>query len=566
MDIIHSTLKEKMIEKIDFLYGETNDVEEIYQQIEQIVAKYREKNKARKTSTSWVNEEDVMLITYGDSIREEGKPSLQTLKEFLVEYVDSVNAVHILPFYPYTSDDGFSVVDFRKIDQKLGSWHDVNELADQYDLMFDAVINHISKESDWFKGFLNNDPKYQEYFIEADPNLDYSEVTRPRALPLLTPFETDRGTQYVWTTFSGDQIDLNYKNPQLFLEIIDILNMYAENGAKYLRLDAIGFMWKKLGTSCINLKETHTIIKLIRDILEVSAPGTILITETNVPHEDNISYFGNGYDEAHMVYQFPLPPLTLFSFLTGNAGKLTEWAADLEPTTPETTYFNFLASHDGVGLRPTEGVLTDDERQLLVDTTIEHGGLVSYKDNGDGTKSPYELNINYLNALAHPDEKDDVKVKRFMAAHSILLAIEGVPGVYVHSLLGSENYYKGVEESNINRRINREKLDKDQLVNDLNEDTLKAKVFKELSHLIKLRRAQKAFHPNAEQKVLFLDDRVFSIIRKNKESGDTILVLVNVSTDLVHLNTNYTGKDLIRNVQIDGDIELTPNQFMWVRI
>src|SRR5690625_2389227 len=340
-----STFKDKIIEKLDFLYGNTNyDVEEIYKQIEEIINKYSGKGKS---DNSWVSEEDVMLITYGDSIREEGKPSLQTMKEFLVEYVDSVNAVHFLPFFPYTSDDGFSVVDFREIDPELGSWDDVNEIADQYELMFDAVINHISKESDWFKGFLNNDPKYQDYFVEADPNLDYSQVTRPRALPLLTPFDTDQGTKYMWTTFSDDQIDINYKNPKVLLEIIDILNMYAKNGAKYLRLDAIGFMRKKLGTSCIHLDETHALIKLMRDVLEVSAPGTILITETNVPHEDNISYFGNGYDEAHMVYQFPLPPLTLFSFLKGNAKKLTEWAASLEPTTTETSYFNFLASHDG---------------------------------------------------------------------------------------------------------------------------------------------------------------------------------------------------------------------------
>lgn len=559
-----STFKDKIIEKLDFLYGNTNhDVEEIYKQIEEIIDKY---SKGNKKDSSWVNEEDVILITYGDSIREEGKPALQTMKEFLVEYVDSVNAVHFLPFFPYTSDDGFSVVDFREIDSELGSWDDVNEIADQYDLMFDAVINHISKESDWFKGFLNNDPKYQDYFVEADPNLDYSQVTRPRALPLLTPFDTDQGTKYMWTTFSDDQIDINYKNPKVLLEIIDILNMYAKNGAKYLRLDAIGFMWKKLGTSCIHLDETHMLIKLMRDVLEVSAPGTILITETNVPHEDNISYFGNGYDEAHMVYQFPLPPLTLFSFLKGNAKKLTEWAASLEPTTTETSYFNFLASHDGVGLRPTEGILTDDERQFLVDTTTEHGGLVSYRDNGDGTKSPYELNVNYLNALVHPEKSDDVKVKRSLAAHSILLSIVGVPGVYVHSLLGSENDYQGVEESNINRRINREKLDKDQLVKDLNDDTLRAKVFNELSGLIKLRRTQKAFHPNAKQEVLFLDDRVFSIIRENEETGDTILVLVNVSNDIVYLNTEYTGKDLIRDIHIDRDIELSPDQFMWITL
>lgn len=564
MSLIRSNSKEKIIEKLHFLYGDKGyNINEIYQQIEQIVAKYQSNHSVQQ---EWVSEKDVMLITYGDSIKEQGKPPLQTLKEFLVEYVDSVNAVHILPFYPYTSDDGFSVVDYREIDPDLGEWEHVNQLSKYYHLMFDAVINHISKSSEWFKGFLNGDEKYKKYFIESDPNLDYSQVTRPRALPLLTSFDTLEGKKYVWTTFSDDQIDLNFKNPDLLLEILDILNMYVQNGAKYLRLDAIGFMWKELGTSCMHLEETHQLIKLIRDVLECSAPGTILITETNVPHKDNISYFGDGYDEAQMVYQFPLPPLTLFSFLTSNARKLSEWAASLDPTTSDTTYFNFLASHDGIGMRPTEGILTDNEKQFMVDKTIEHGGLVSYKDNGDGTKSPYELNINYLNALTHPDEMEDIKVRRFLAAQSILLSVVGVPGIYIHSLLGSENDYKGVKESGINRRINREKLNKSTLVEELKRDTLRAKVFNNLSQLIKLRRNQTAFHPNAKQEVLFLDDRVFSIIRSNEVTGDKILVLINVSDEKVLLKSDFEGEDIIHNQYFTSSIEILPNQTRWIKL
>lgn len=554
--------KENIIKKLQFLYKEKS--EEVYNEIEGIFEKYKNKSSSMKP---WVTENDVMLITYGDSIKESEKPPLQTLREFLVKYAnETITSVHILPFYPYTSDDGFSVVDYREINQELGDWQDVNGLAQNFDLMFDAVINHISKSSMWFQGYINGEEQYKDYFIEADPSLDYSKVTRPRALPLLTPFETSNGYKNIWTTFSDDQIDLNFKNPKVLLEILDILSMYATNGARFLRLDAIGFMWKKIGTSCMHLEETHTLIKLIREVLEVSAPGTILITETNVPHEDNISYFGNGFDEAQMVYQFPLPPLTLFSFLTGNAKKLSEWADSLEPTTSGTSYFNFLSSHDGIGMRPTEGILREDEKQFMVERTLAHGGRVSYKDNGDGTKSPYELNINYLDALTHPDDNDEVCVTKFMAAHTILLSVVGVPGIYIHSLLGSRNYYQGVEESGINRRINREKLNLEEVVTELESDSLRNKVFYSLSERIKLRRAQEAFSPNAKQKVLFFDDRVFSIVRYNEVTEDHITVLVNVSDQHVELrDTNILGKDIISNNQIRGNIVLQPYQSMWIK-
>lgn len=553
---------ESIIQKLELLYGDK--AKEVYQEIEKLMEKYSNANLSPKP---WVSEDDVMLITYGDSIKNDGEAPLQTLREFLVKYIkDVVSGVHILPFYPYTSDDGFSVVDYREIDPKLGSWSDVNDIAKDFDLMFDAVINHISKSSEWFQGYLKGDEKYKNFFIEADPSLDYSHVTRPRALPLLTPFDTSEGVKHIWTTFSDDQIDINFKNSKVLIEILDILNMYAVNGSRFLRLDAIGFMWKKIGTTCMHLDETHAIIKLIREVLELSAPGTILITETNVPHKDNISYFGNGYDEAQMVYQFPLPPLTLFSFHTRNASKLSEWAASLEPTTDATSFFNFLSSHDGVGMRPTEGILSEEEKQFMVDQTIAHGGRVSYKDNGDGTKSPYELNINYLDALTHPDEAQDVRVNKFLAAHTILLSVIGVPGIYIHSLLGSQNYHQGVEESGINRRINREKLNKDELFSELEADTLRNAIFSEFGARIKLRRAQKAFSPNAKQEVLFLDDRVFSIKRTNEETGDEIVVLVNVSNETINLETGYSGFDIIGSETVDNTVTLKPYQTMWIKI
>jgi glucosylglycerate phosphorylase len=561
LQVIDTEKQKSILDKLQLLYGEKS--EEVFRKIESIIEKYVDYKVVPKP---WVTENDVILITYGDSIRSKGKKPLKTLHEFLDKYVkDTITSVHILPFYPYTSDDGFSVVNYRKVNPELGDWEDVNDLAKDYDLMFDAVINHVSKSSDWFQGYLRGKKKYSNYFIEADPNEDYSKVIRPRALPLLTPFETKEGTKYIWTTFSEDQVDLNYKNPDVLVEILDILMTYVVHGAKYIRLDAVGFIWKEIGTTCMHLKETHTLVKLMREIVEIVAPGTIFVTETNVPHDDNISYFGNGYDEAHMVYQFPLPPLTLFSFYTKNASKLLQWLDGLEPTTNRTTFFNFLASHDGIGMRPTEGILSEEEKQLMINKTIEHGGYVSYKDNGDGTQSPYELNITYLDALTHPNEPDEIRIKRFLAAHTILLSVVGVPGIYIHSLLGSRNYRKGVEESGIYRRINREKLDKETLYSELESNTLRKEIFSGLSELIKLRRKESAFSPQAKQEVLFLDNRVFSILRRNETTGEQILVLVNVSDEKVSLLMEYSGFDIINKKVVKNNIILQPYEIMWIK-
>ncbi len=497
-----------MLEKLKKIYCDKTSF--VMEGIDALVKKY---NTSSKEEQHWVTQNDVVLITYGDSITDEGRMPLTSLNDFLVKYVeDTIKAVHILPCFPYTSDDGFSVVDYRRIDPQLGRWTDIERLSKHYNLMLDAVINHVSAKSDWFQKYLNGDEKYKDYFIEADPTLDYSSVTRPRTLPLLTEFDTASGKKHIWTTFSSDQIDLNFNSPELFLEILDILALYTSKGARFIRLDAIGFMMKKIGTTCMHLEETHLLIQVMREFIDAVAPGTIIITETNVPHKDNISYFGTG-NEAQMVYQFPLPPLTLYSFYTQNTKKLMNWIDTFEPNIEGTTFFNFLASHDGIGIRPTEGILTREEQQMMCDKVQARGGLYSSKDNGDGTKSPYELNVNYMDALSDLNEPDDIRAQRLLAAHAILLSLIGMPAIYYHSLLGSRNDRKAANESGIARRINREKLDYNRLCDELSNEGIRKTVFSKMCELIKVRKSQTAFSPNATQKTLYLDERLFSILR-----------------------------------------------------
>ncbi|MGL1894284.1 MAG: sugar phosphorylase [Spirochaetaceae bacterium] len=551
----------KLLEKVRYINKRyATDIIDGIGQLEKKYSNYKTEHK------EWVNENDVMLITYGDSIIRDGETPLQTLKKFFDENgQNALNAIHLLPFYPFTSDDGFSVVDYLKVDKKLGDWKDIKSISENYDLMFDAVINHISSESEWFKGYLNGEQKYLDYFIEADPKLDYSTVVRPRALPLLSKYETSRGERSIWTTFSRDQIDLNFRSKNLILEIIEILIKYAINGARYIRLDAIGFLWKELNSTCLHLDETHEIIKIIRIVLDEIVPGTILITETNVPHIENISYFGNGYDEAQMVYQFPLPPLTLHTFIEGNSTKILGWIDSLKSTTDTTTYFNFLASHDGIGLRPVQGILSQFEKNKIVDTVRSRGGKVNYRTLSDGSKEPYELNITFVDALTDLEDSDEMRAKIFLASQGILLSVAGVPGIYIHSLLGSRNYDKGVAESGINRRINREKLNLDLLKNELKDNSLRQRIFYPYLDLINIRKTSSAFSPTSVQISLFIHSKLFTIIRHDVDKDEKILVVINISNEIVEALLPFTGYDLISTKEVDMNINVKPYQILWIR-
>ncbi|SQC68656.1 Sucrose phosphorylase [Listeria fleischmannii subsp. fleischmannii] len=475
--------------------------------------------------------------------------------------------VHILPFYPYSSDDGFSVIDYKEVNPKLGDWREIKALANSTRLMFDFVCNHISKESHWFKEYLAGNPEYEAFFIDLPADTDLSQVTRPRATPLLTPFSKKDGSDVnIWTTFSDDQIDLNFENPEVLYQMVDVLLFYLEEGASYVRLDAVGFMWKEPGTTSIHLPKTHEIIKLFRQIVDMAKPGTVLITETNVPHRDNISYFGNN-DEAQMVYQFPLPPLVLHAIKNGRASILSDWASKIETPFKQTTYFNFLASHDGIGLNPIRGIVPEDEILSLVHLLEEEGALVSYKENPDGTKSPYEVNVTYMDALNQKTDEDDLRLKRFLVAHSILLTIPGVPAVYVQSVLGSRNDYEGVEKTQHNRSINRKKYDYDVIASELAEETsLRHKTFDALTKLIQFRKNEPLFHPDIKMEVLDGGEALFVMKRVNSE--EELIVLHNLTNEPAHFDIEegsymdiLTGK----SYRGSGTLKLDPYAFYWLK-
>ena len=534
-----------------------------------------------------LTERDAILITYGDQFCAPGQPPLQTLRAFLDDHLqDAISGVHILPCFPYSSDDGFSVIDYRQVDPTLGDWDDVAAIGRGYRLMFDFVANHVSRQSAWFQAFLQGKAPHKDYFIVVDPATDLAQVVRPRALPLLTPVETINGTQHVWTTFSNDQIDLNYANPQVLLEMTDVLLHYVAQGAEIIRLDAIAYLWKEIGTPCIHLPQTHAVVKLWRAVLDAVAPHVLLITETNVPHADNISYFGaalpetGSTDEAQLVYNFSLAPLTLHALQTGDASRLSRWAATLQPPAPGATFFNFIASHDGIGVAPARGILSEAEVQGLVEQTLAHGGQVSNKANPDGSTSVYELNTtlyDFLNDPAHLDPERDVA--RFLASQAILLSLAGVPGIYVHSLFGSRNCRECFAATGRARSLNRRKFDRYELEAALADPARhEGRVFDAYRRLLRLRRAAPAFHPAGGQQVLNLGSALFAVLRTPLDAGQPVLCLVNVSAqsqtahigrDIVATHGGQVWCDLISSAQYEikggtATVELAGYQACWL--
>jgi sucrose phosphorylase len=556
---------DKVKDLLKKIYGEETGSLAL-KRIAPIIEKYAVQKRKKET---YFSQEDVVLITYGDSLKKDGAAPLATLYEFANKYLKgAISNIHFLPFFPYSSDDGFSVMDFFEIDPELGTWQEVASIGQDFELMFDYVVNHYSSKGQWFQNYLEGKAGFEAFAIVVDPATDLSMVTRPRSLPLLSEYKNKDGqTVHLWTTFSADQIDFNFKSLDVLEQMIDVLLFYAAQGATILRLDAIAYLWKEIGTSCIHLSQTHDMVKLFRAVLDRVAPDVIILTETNVPHDENISYFGDGRDEAQMVYNFTLPPLLFYSFVKEDATVLSNWAKGLYLESENNTFFNFTASHDGIGVRPLEGILDPKELDGLVEIVNANMGQVSYKQNPDGSESPYELNIAYVDAILA--DKSSSKAEKFLASQAIQYALPGVPATYIHSLLGSRNWVEGVKQTGRARTINREKLQFENLISELNDpESFRSQVFFPYLNLIKTRKKQNAFHPNAGFEILQIDPKVFGIKRSGK--NQTIYALTNISSKTIPVSlsgTTSTGQatDLITDETVNtAAFNLNPYQYMWL--
>ena len=522
------------------------------------------------------DEQDVLMISYGDALHDHSESALHTLCRFLHEPCEGlISGVHILPFFPYSSDDGFSVCDFSKVRESAGNWEDIQRISSEFRLMSDLVINHCSSKSRWFDNFVKGEGVGHDYFFTASFSDDISQVVRPRTSDLLRTVETEKGIQHVWCTFSHDQVDLDFRNPAVLKEFTKIIRLYLDKGVNIFRLDAIAFLWKVPGTRCLNLDETHEVVRLLRTLIEYASPKAMIITETNIPSRENLSYFGNA-NEAHCVYNFSLPPLLLQALMTGNSFYLRQWMMSMPPAQDGTAYFNFIASHDGIGLRPVEGILNDDEVERLIETMQLFGGHVSWRALDNGENKPYEINIALFDALQGTLKgKDHLGVERYLCAHRIMFALEGIPGIYFQSLVGSHNDHARVEMTGHARSINRHHWEYDDLLQVLEDSTSHHhQVFSEIKRLIALRVQQPAFHPNATQFTLHLGDNLFGFWRQSIDRRQSIFCINNISDEPVNLllsDLNLIGThewyDLISDQQyldLHETVELKPYQSLWM--
>lgn len=556
MKLIRRTTFSRMKLRLARLYG-SEKAEELADRLYMLIGRYgvqpRDGYEMGADAVNW-SEQDVVLIAYGDMISRKGEKPLSTLKSFCDRRLkDAVNGIHILPFSPSSSDGGFSVIDYREVEPSMGTWLEVERIGRDYKLMVDLVLNHCSRESDWFKNYVRGIAPYNRYFIEEEPGQEWlNEVTRPRPHPLLSPAETPEGTKHVWTTFSADQVDVNWESPDVLFDFLDILLDYVAKGSRIVRLDAVAFLWKTQGTTCIHLPETHEVIKLFRDVLRTVAPHVILLTETNVPHAENISYFGEG-DEAQMVYNFALPPLLLHALLRGDSLHLQKWAQSLGSLPKGCTYFNFTASHDGVGVRPLSGLVPDGELDWMIGEVKARGGMVSYRSLPDGSQSPYEMNVTYRSALEVPEDSE-MGARRFICSQAVMLAMAGIPGVYFHSIVGEHNWLEGPEREDGERRdINRRRLGWRELEEILDDPTCESGwIANVYASMLRVRRNCSAFHPDAPQSVLSTQENLFAILRESLDGERKVLCVFNFTAEEVELDSAWVrdalGKEPSRNL------------------
>ena len=545
------------------------DIDHLKDQIIQIIKKFNQNNSKKKLT---ISEKTSLVICYGDNVNSNQKSSIQVFQNFfkknLKKYFD---AIHFLPFYPSSSDSGFAVKDHYKIEKRIGSWSDIKKISKSSHVMADIVINHSSARGLWFKNFLKKKRPGKDYFLTVNSKFNTSKVVRPRDHKLLKKIDIFGKSDFLWRTFSADQIDLDFKNPSVLLRFIKIMVHLVSNGVTIFRLDAIAYLWKKNGTNCINLKQTHEIVKLLRLVSNLLNVETIIITETNLPEKENLSYFGKN-DEANWIYNFSLPPLLIHAFLFENSSYLNKWSKKLPNAKFQNSYLNFIASHDGIGMRPTEGILNERSLNNFLKRLKKNGSKFSYRKIQNKSKKVYEANITVFDALKKSDTDPNGKffLERYIAAHAIMISFEGVPAIYFNSLFGKSNDEAKYVITGNNRDVNRYKWSYENITKKLNDKNSKQSIFyQNLGKLLEIKRKQKAFHPNAKRLNINLGSKLFCFKRTSLDKKQTIISITNCSSvdQYPKLNKKYSKWKNIINPKINSlnkSFKLKPFETMWL--
>jgi glycosidase len=571
---ISTSQKNSILRKLSFVYG--SEAEELFLEIVQLLDSFLEQQpKAPDQSIPNVlhipkfSHKDIILNSYPDSIISESTSPLAALRKFGEEFLsNTINGIHILPFYPWDTDRGFSVLDYYEVDPRNGSWQDIRAIASTFDsLMIDVVINHASIDNSIVQqALLKQD--YHNYVLTFDdqnkPSHDeLVKITRARPSPVLTryalvkdSFDNDKATLvhpeekgqgWVWTTFSRSntpdgnidtrQVDFNFKNSKVFIEFLKIILEYISHGARWIRLDAIGYLWKEIGTNCLHRPQTHVITQLYSEILALlESFSIVLIAEVNEPQEKALQYLGLTEEpESDMIYLFTHFPLAVHAILSGTAKYYMNWLPSLIPAIGKL-FVTVLGTHDGMGQKPIGDWLPSSEKEFLQTTLVnKHGALPNFAHLSGGQKIIYELCSTPWSFINPKNSKHDRKIaiRRYSAVFTLGLMIKGVPSIYINGLLGIPNSEETLDE---NRTVNRQRLNESELLNILRDEAnINSQILTELLRITEIRQNEPSFDLAGRFKPVTIHDSIVSIILSSNDQKDNLLAMVNVSNEIVNL-------------------------------
>ena len=531
----------------------------------------------RSTACQRWDQSTAILITYADTITAPDKPTLAVLNRFLSEDYGTVGlpVLHVLPFLRSSSDRGFAVCDHTQLEPHFGDWHHLRKLAHGRRLMADLVVNHVSASHRWVQQFRRG-REPGSFMVMAPTDLQgWDHVVRPRSSVLFTLMDTHQGLRPVWTTFGPDQVDLDWSRLEVLEFFARLMRTYVAHGVTWVRLDAIGFLWKDPYTTCMHRPKTRILVQALRLLLEQYTCNGVLLTETNVPEEENLSYLRSG-DQAHVAYNFPLPPLLLEALLSNNCDLLNRWL-DRWPQLPQgSTMLNFTASHDGVGLRPAEGLISPERFHNLLMRCEERGGLISHRTEADGSLSPYELNIAWWSAMAGPATTPRrLQLERFLASQLLVMALPGVPAFYLPTLLAASNDHPTYRKTGCRRDLNRPQFDLQGLRRDLENTASPAAIIRILmGHALDIRAQLPAFHPEAPMTLLSPGRSDMIILQRGHgEDPGAVWVVQSFREEAVALNVsllsprhNGCWRDRLSQRAITAQrLLLSPYEVLWLQ-
>lgn len=512
------------------------DLEALSSQLLQILSPASGNGDIPTKGNPWTVD-DVVLITYADTVVEADQSALVSLRNFVNSQLsDFAGVIHVLPFLEASSDGGFAVASHDVLESRHGDWNDLADLAEGRKLMADLVLNHVSASHPWVRQFLRDQEPGRSCVLEASPDPCWDNVVRPRSSALFTKLQGPISMRQVWTTFGPDQVDVDWRHPEVLLGFTRLLARMVAHGVGWIRLDAVGFVWKEPNTSCIHQPQAHQLVEILRQLLTIACPDGVVVTETNVPEQENLSYLRTGR-EAHLAYNFPLPPLLLEAAVSGSADLLNRWLSRW-PSLPESTsLLNFTACHDGVGLRPLEGLMPPSRLLDLLIACEQRGGLVSHRRLADGNEVPYEINISWWSAMADGGlDPSYWQRERFLLTQLMVLALPGVPALYLPALLATSNDVGRFRRTGHRRDLNRPQFKKSSLERRLQDpDSDAAAVLVALKQAIAVRALQPALHPDGQLQVL-TPDRVDRVVLHRSYAGHDLVAVHNVTSTRLTLD------------------------------